>query len=399
MSQQPISKTHSIQPHLDVPELARIRFPMWLKSVYNIAQMELTTLDVLGAFYLVALDADWELRPENILTNNRGFRARPSFTAPVMYGAQAAPAVVSAHTFKTHAFEMQQRTKSDLHAAILASIGQVTLDSINSKHRFGVGSLSPLDLVKELKATFGTITHHEISATETAIAAPLAQFNQFRDFCSNVTRNYEFLQTAGHNVPELTRIDVFVASLSTWPQFDSHISFWKTTTPFDQRTLQSLTMHLLSQYGDMPPESQPRGGNAFQFRKGKDKGKGKGKNKGKKGKGRGQGTKRSYDEDSVSLSSFSTTPSSATQYAKDNSQYWHRGYHPNPTTSLTLPSVPTASKPYSYCHFHGWNFSHRGITCKKLINIGDNAKLHADVPTATTPHGNASVEPAYKSWQ
>ncbi len=57
---------------------------MWLKSVYNIVQMELTTLDVLGAFYLVALDADWELNPENILANNLGFRARPSFTAPVM---------------------------------------------------------------------------------------------------------------------------------------------------------------------------------------------------------------------------------------------------------------------------------------------------------------------------
>jgi hypothetical protein len=142
MSQHPAAKTHSIQPHLDVPELARIRFPMRLKSVYIIAQMELTTL----AFYLVALDDDWELRPENQLTNNR-FRARPSFTAPIMYGAQAASAVVSAHTFKTHAFEMQQRTKSDLHAAILASIGQITLDNINSKHRFGVGSLSPLDLV------------------------------------------------------------------------------------------------------------------------------------------------------------------------------------------------------------------------------------------------------------
>ncbi len=100
MSQHSAAKTHSIQPHLDVPELARIRFPMWLKSVYNIAQMELTTLDTLGAFYLVALDADWNLRPENILPNNRGFRARPTFTAPAMYGAQAAAAVISAHTFK-----------------------------------------------------------------------------------------------------------------------------------------------------------------------------------------------------------------------------------------------------------------------------------------------------------
>jgi hypothetical protein len=120
---------------------------MWLKSLYNIAQMELTTLDILGAFYFVALDADWESRPENILANNRGFRPRPSFTAPVMYGAQAGAALISVHTLKTHAFELQQRTKSDLHAAILASIGHITLENINSKHRFGVGSLSPLDLV------------------------------------------------------------------------------------------------------------------------------------------------------------------------------------------------------------------------------------------------------------
>jgi hypothetical protein len=123
------------------------------------------------------------------------------------------------------AFELLQRTKADLHAVILASIGQITLESINSKHRFGVGSLSPLDLVKELKATFGTITHHEIAATEAAIAAPLSQFNQFRVLCSSITRNYEFLQTAGHNVPELTRIDVFVAVLHRWPQFETHISF------------------------------------------------------------------------------------------------------------------------------------------------------------------------------
>jgi hypothetical protein len=145
-----------------------------------------------------------------------------------MYGAQAGAATISAHTFKTHAFELQQRTKSDLHAAILTSIGHITLENKTSKHRFGVGSLSPLDLVKELKATFGVgslsplITHHEIAATETAIAASLSQFNQFHDFCSNTTRNYEFLQTAGHNVPELTRIDVFVASQSLAPIRNPH---------------------------------------------------------------------------------------------------------------------------------------------------------------------------------
>jgi hypothetical protein len=186
---------------------------MWLKSVYNIAQMELNTLNSLGAFCLVALNADWKLRPENIYPTTEDFDHDHYSLPPTMYGAQAAAATISSHTFRTHAFELQQRTKADLHAAILASISQIMLESINSKYRFGVGSLSPLDLVKELKATFGTITHLEIATTETAIGAPLLQLNQFRDFCSSITRNYEFLQTAGHNVPELTSIDVFVAAL------------------------------------------------------------------------------------------------------------------------------------------------------------------------------------------
>jgi hypothetical protein len=57
----------------------------------------------------------------------------------------------------------------------------------------------------------------------------------------------------------------------------------------------------------MPPESQPRGDNAFNTSKGKGKGK---STKGEKGKGRGQGQKRSLDEDdTASFSSFSSTPS------------------------------------------------------------------------------------------
>ena len=54
---------YNLQPQLDTPAQSRIRFPLWLKCLYNIAQMELTTVDPLGAFYLVALEADWKLRP------------------------------------------------------------------------------------------------------------------------------------------------------------------------------------------------------------------------------------------------------------------------------------------------------------------------------------------------
>ncbi len=79
-------KVYDIQPALlvDVPSLSRIRFPSWLKSLYNISQMELTTLDPLDAFYLVALDDDWDSRPENQIRQNT-IRPRPLFTLPPMY--------------------------------------------------------------------------------------------------------------------------------------------------------------------------------------------------------------------------------------------------------------------------------------------------------------------------
>jgi hypothetical protein len=140
----PLAKIYSIQPQLDVPELVRIRFLMWLKSQYNIVQIELTTLDILGAFYLVALDSDWELRPENALPRGGGFRARPLFASPTMYGFNAQAATISSYTLNAHAFKMQQRAKVDLHAPpfspALAKSCCIALTP--NKHRFGVGSLS-----------------------------------------------------------------------------------------------------------------------------------------------------------------------------------------------------------------------------------------------------------------
>jgi hypothetical protein len=172
-------KVYDIQPALDVPSLSRIRFPSWLKSLYNISQMELTTLDPLGAFYLVALDDDWDSRPEN-QTRQNTIRPRPLFTLPPMYNANAQAAAIASYNIKSAHFEHQQRVRADLHSAISRSLGTVTLQSINFKHRFGTGSLSPLELVRELKTMFGTITKHEIDATqEVGPSRSLPQFWRF----------------------------------------------------------------------------------------------------------------------------------------------------------------------------------------------------------------------------
>ena len=101
-------KIYSLQPQLDVPAQSRIRFPLWLKFIYNIAQMELTTLDPLGAFYLVALDADWKLRSQNINSNGT-FRQCPTITMPTAYPATATAGRIGAYSVTSRNFELQQR--------------------------------------------------------------------------------------------------------------------------------------------------------------------------------------------------------------------------------------------------------------------------------------------------
>jgi hypothetical protein len=55
-----VAAKYLIQPSLDVPVFARIHFPAWIQRLsYNIAQKEGTTLDITGAFCLVALPNDW----------------------------------------------------------------------------------------------------------------------------------------------------------------------------------------------------------------------------------------------------------------------------------------------------------------------------------------------------
>jgi hypothetical protein len=177
--------------------------------------------------------------------------------------------------------------------------------------------------VRELKTMFGNITKQEIDATQALISAPLGHFLDFRDFCSTLHLNYEFLTAAGHTIPELTLFDSFVASIQAYTQFDPYLTTWTTANALGHRTLTSLTTFLLAQYGDMPTETAPRGGNAFYVTKGKD-GKGKGKDgKGKdKDKDSTRGTKRAMDP-STSLSSFGSSSSAPAAKAPTSAYIRH----------------------------------------------------------------------------
>jgi len=125
---------------------------------------------------------------------------------------------------------------------------------------------------------------------------------------------------------------------------------------------------------------------AFPAGKGKE-GKGKGKGKGKDSDKGKRGAKRSRDD--TSLSSFASSSSSAppAKHARITSN-----------TCPVLTSEHNPARPYRYCWFHGWIFSHSINECKRILKSNDQARLNATAPTSTTPPGNAYVEPAYKSW-
>ncbi len=149
--------------------------------------------------------------------------AQSSLCMPVAYAGNAAAGTIGAHTVAYKKFKEQQRVKADLTPPFVLASATVTLNETNSKHQFGTGSLAPLDLVKELKAMFGNITKQEIDATQALISAPLGHFLDFRDFCSNIYLNYEFLTSAGHTIPELIRIDSFIHSIQPYTQFDAYL--------------------------------------------------------------------------------------------------------------------------------------------------------------------------------
>jgi hypothetical protein len=295
---------------------------------------------------------------------------------PTAYAANASAGTIGAYSFASRNFELQQRVTADIHSAICSSLGSVTLNEINSKHQFGTGSLTPLDLVTELKTMIGTITKQKIDATQALISAPLVRFLDFCDFCSNIHLNYEFLTTAGHAIPELTRIDSFTRSIEPFTQFDSYLTTWTTSNALGSRTLGSPTKFLLEQYGDMPTEHAPRGGNTFYV----------GKSKGKREKARARIRTKARDAGlnahTTTLSSFAS--SSSAPPAK------HARITSNTCPNLTAEHNP--ARPYRYCWFHGWIFAHPSNECKRILKSSDQACLNTTSPTSTTPFGNAYVE-------
>jgi hypothetical protein len=158
-------KIYSIQPHLDVPAQSCIKFPLWLKCLYNIAQMELTTLDPLGAFYLVAL-----ARIGGYVHKTLGLMAQFTLVLPSLCPHRTPPT----QQLGASACPLSNQETMNCNNVLLPIFTRPFVPaSVASRHQFGTESLSHLDLVNELKAMFGTITKQEIDATQAIISAPV----------------------------------------------------------------------------------------------------------------------------------------------------------------------------------------------------------------------------------
>ena len=105
-----------------------------------------------GAYFLVALDADWNAHPKNQVpaipaTQNAAavpasIRPRLTFTMPTVYGPNSTVYIRDLFKLEKELFERIDEAETTLHAAIVESLAPGTVRTINTSTPAGIASLS-----------------------------------------------------------------------------------------------------------------------------------------------------------------------------------------------------------------------------------------------------------------
>ena len=360
----------TIVPSLDVASIARIRYPAWLKDLYNKAQLECTSLDRCGAFHFVALDQDWAEHPANIITTiipgtaataqapavlpttTVTTRPRPIITIPTKPDAADTQKAFSRFVYEMSEVEKWDKAKAALQAAIIHSLGPANVAIINSNTAAGIASLTCKDLVLWVEAK-SSITTDEIEIVEQTLSTPLAHFSEFEDHVANTNMNYTFLSKHNHVLPPLMRIKLFTQSISRFDQFTTYIATYKDTTPMAARTYEGLSAYLIKHYSNMPKESTSRGGHAFgtkykgkKGKKGKNKGGDKGKGKHKASEEPERNRRMSYEVKRKRDRSRSLSPAMSLSTVHNPALADHQAYlaHKTPIHALTSLARPVFTR-------------------------------------------------------
>jgi hypothetical protein len=131
----------------------------------------------------------------------------------------------------------------------------------------------------------------DITTVENDLKRPLAHFEDFLDHVTDHFNNYESLRSFNRRVSNITKVQTFKESIKRWPQFDTTlIATWEIdNNNVLTRSFAHFTDYLINQYGNLPTDVKPRGGNAYNvWQSGKGKGKPKGKGKAKENPTKGK---------------------------------------------------------------------------------------------------------------
>ena len=185
-----MASTHNkltIHPWLDAPLYNRIRYPQW--KIY-----------LTGAYCLVARDSDWETHPKNITPSRpptpggalhpAAIRARPVFQLPPFYTSTASTYRRELWKLEKETFEKFDEAETILHTAIVESLSQGTIRTINLQHSAGIASLSALQLVKIVHGLYSTPTLQDITTVENDLKRPLLNFEDFMDHVTDHINHY-----------------------------------------------------------------------------------------------------------------------------------------------------------------------------------------------------------------
>jgi hypothetical protein len=353
---------------------------------------------------------------------------------PTFYTRQATVYERELWKLEKETFEKFVEAETTLHAAIVESLSQGTIRTINTQHAAGISSLTALQLVEVVHNLYSTPTLQDITTVENDFKRPLTNFEDFLDHVTDHINNYESLRSFNQQVANITKIQTFKESIKRWPQFDALIATWEMdNNNVLTRAFANFTDYLVNQYGNLPTDVKPRGGNAYNVRqagKGKDgKGKGKGegkwkhekgKGKGDEGKGRGLGRYVYWNEEDVPANKRARTDhhqvSSAVHElvddaaegqqndnisihshtsARSSASVVHQVHGSNASSPLTSSNSDPDPKLYYNCNYHGWNLSHAGPECRVMSNVSSytRAQKEATSHTDTSPNGNTAIEP------
>jgi hypothetical protein len=227
-----------------------------------------------GAYFLIALNADWNVHPKNQVpavpaTHNAAavpasIRPRPIFTIPTICGPQSTVYVRDQFKLEKELFERIDEAETTLHAAIVESLAPGTVSTINTSTPSGIASLSALQLVGLVHQLFSTPTMQDINTVNADLQRPMQNFEEFPDHITEHVNHYDSLASFMQRCANIAKIKTFRESIQRWPQFDSVITSWEEQNPnVLTRDFQDFTNYLLTRFYNLDQDVKPRGGKAY----------------------------------------------------------------------------------------------------------------------------------------